>query len=469
MLGKALDEARLLQIAYAYEQSTEWHKHRPPDDGRKHSTSSVQRHPTLNSEKRTFRFLFWSFVVVLLVFAIVPLLHCLRGHSIKDYITWYQTGQLVLHGQEVYPDSLVHKFDFMYPPPCALLLAPVSLLGQFGLIFFFVVLNAAAWIACIIFSVYLATGKWGRQDALLYFAPNFIVIIYVWSNFLLGQPSLLLLALLLGAFVCLRGKHHIFAGTLIALAAAIKAFPIAAIAYLIYRRYWVATGSLILALAFLLVLPIPFRGPALARQDLHRWTDGMLLKYDETGVGQRAGRSNAWKNQSIFGVANRMLRHTEYNFQWAPHTPVYANIADLKFATVNKIILGSALLLGLVYIGVMPRRARRTAETDAIEFALLLLLMLMFTPLSFGYLYVWLLYPFTVIVHRLMIGAGPGVAPLDNGCTGAACHHDSESPKGANLRERIFCNPLLFIGLANELWRLKRAGMAEAPADKRAD
>jgi aspartyl-tRNA(Asn)/glutamyl-tRNA(Gln) amidotransferase subunit A len=30
LLGKALDEARILQIAHAYEQSTEWHKARPP-------------------------------------------------------------------------------------------------------------------------------------------------------------------------------------------------------------------------------------------------------------------------------------------------------------------------------------------------------------------------------------------------------------------------------------------------------
>ena len=32
-LGKALDEARILQIAHAYEQSTEWHKARPPIAG----------------------------------------------------------------------------------------------------------------------------------------------------------------------------------------------------------------------------------------------------------------------------------------------------------------------------------------------------------------------------------------------------------------------------------------------------
>jgi aspartyl-tRNA(Asn)/glutamyl-tRNA(Gln) amidotransferase subunit A len=30
LLGQALDEERILQIAHAYEQSTDWHKQRPP-------------------------------------------------------------------------------------------------------------------------------------------------------------------------------------------------------------------------------------------------------------------------------------------------------------------------------------------------------------------------------------------------------------------------------------------------------
>ena len=30
LMGRALDEGRILQIAHAYEQSTEWHKEKPP-------------------------------------------------------------------------------------------------------------------------------------------------------------------------------------------------------------------------------------------------------------------------------------------------------------------------------------------------------------------------------------------------------------------------------------------------------
>jgi hypothetical protein len=149
-------------------------------------------------------------------------------------------------------------------------------------------------------------------------------------------------------------------------------------------------------------LPAPFLGSGQEKEDLVRWSSGMLFKYDETGIAQRAARSNSWRNQSIWGVSNRMLRRVEPDPRHRPHVPVYSNFADLKFSTVNLIILSAALLFGVAFIAVMPNRSRRSAETDALEFALLLLLMLIFTPLTFGYLVAWLLYPFTVIVERLL-------------------------------------------------------------------
>ena len=242
-------------------------------------------------------------------------------------------------------------------------------------------------------------------------------------------------------------------------AAAIKAFPVLAIVYLIYRRYWIATASLILALAFLLLLaPIPFRGYERAKQDLQRWSSGMLFKYDESGVGQRLGRSNSWKNQSIWGVSNRLLRHVEYDHRYEPHTPVYANFVDLKFSTVNGIILAAALLLGLGYIAVMPAATRRTSETDAIEFALLLLLMLIFTPLSFGYLFAWLLYPFTVIVQRILTGSVSRALLVLASVAVALLALSLPFQVVAQIYGNTFlATLLLFIGLGLELLSLKRA------------
>jgi hypothetical protein len=108
----------------------------------------------------------------------------------------------------------------------------------------------------------------------------------------------------------------------------------------------------------------------------------------------------------------------------------------------------------------MPRGARRTSETDAMEFALLLLLMLIFTPLSFGYLFVWLLYPFTVIVERLQRGADSHRALL--GFAGAALAllaftipFRVTAQVYGNI---LFAAVLLFAGLAVELWSRKTMG-----------
>ena len=401
--------------------------------------------------------------MVLFVFALVPVLHSLRGTSIKDYFVWYETGQAILRGAELYPNPRWNKFPFMYPPPCALFLAPISALGKTGMIVVLVLINAAAWICSIIFSIYLATGRRQLPHVLLYLLPGLVVGAYVWGNFLLGQPSLLLLALLLGAFICLQRKFQIGAGLLIGLAATIKVFPVAAIVYLIYRREWIATATLVLSLLFLVVLaPIPFRGYSLAKEELKRYAKGTLLSYDERGLGQRRGRSHSWKNQSIWGVANRLLRHVEYDHRHGPHLPVYVNFVDLKFQTVTGIILGTALLLGGIFLAAMPRSGFRTRETDAIEFALLLLLLLIFTPLTFGYLFAWLLYPLTVIVQRVLAAPEAGERLL--GFTIAAVALLSLSiplriPAQA-YGNTFVATLLLFIGLAWELWDLKQAQRA---------
>jgi len=408
-----------------------------------------------------FRALIWFFAGVVVVFGAIAITNSvLPGKSIKDYAVWQETGQRMLHGEAIYPVKR-GKFPFMYPPAAAAMLAPVSMLGQSGLVVALVCVTAAAWLASILFSVRLATGNWQRQHPLLYVIPSLVVSVFVWSNFHIGQPSLVLLALLLGAFVALQTKREWLAGALVAVAAGIKAFPFVAIVYLLYRRYWIAAASLVITLAFLLILlPTPFRGFSRARADLQRWTSGMLLKYDEKGVAQRPGRSNSWKNQSIFGLANRMLRHVDADEQFADHKAIFVNVADLSFTAVNRIILGSALALGLVYVAVMPRRGRRTSETDALEFALFILLMLMFTPLSFGYLFACLLFPFTVVVARVLQTSSRCLLV----CGGLALFLLALSipaQRTAQLYGNYFFATLsLFVGLAMELWAEKQRAAA---------
>jgi hypothetical protein len=127
------------------------------------------------------------------VFSALPLLRYLRGHTIFDYELWYATGKHVLAGDEIF-FFRAGKYDFMYPPPCALFLAGASLLGQGGLILLLVMINSAAWFCSAKLSAILSIGSRTTIKWCLYLVPSLLAIVCIWSSYHLGQPNLVLRA-----------------------------------------------------------------------------------------------------------------------------------------------------------------------------------------------------------------------------------------------------------------------------------
>src|SRR5262249_56208432 len=139
----------------------------------------------------------------------------------------------------------------------------VSLLGPTGTLIAMLLAHAVSWVVCIGRSVWLAVGPGQRRHPLVVIVPSLSVIVLVYNIYLLGQPNLMLLAIVLGAFACLRLGRGVAAGALVATAAAVKAFPVLILAYLVYRRMWSATAATVVVLAaWLLVAPLAFRTPA---------------------------------------------------------------------------------------------------------------------------------------------------------------------------------------------------------------
>jgi hypothetical protein len=391
--------------------------------------------------------------IVMIVFSAIPLTIDLQGQPNKDYSLWYQVGVALRQGLSLYPDpSTGRLFPFMYPPSAAAILGFLSLLGKHGTTLALVLVHSAAWSGAIGLSAWLATGgKIARQQPLLYLLPSLAIIALVHNTYLLGQPNLTLLTLLLGAFACLRLRREAAAGVLVATAAAIKAFPVLALGYLLYRRMWRASLATMAALfIWLLVVPLAFRTPAQALSDLTTWSRGMIFTYNAKGIAQRPYRSFSYKNQSIMALAHRLLRDvpadgekvlTEHVAARRRREPVRGMLPDgsidlaamltapadtprwdsiyegvddalrqawrvnfvaLDFRSVTAIILTAMLGLALFVLAVMPSRQLRTARTDAIEFALVILLIVIFSPLSFNYAFVWLIYPLTVALHLVL-------------------------------------------------------------------
>jgi hypothetical protein len=343
-------------------------------------------------------------ISTVLGFSAIPLVNNLRGDEIgrpnKDYPLWYLTGQQFVHGEALYPTEADATFPFMYPPFAAMILGLLSVAGPTVMLGLLLVLNAVSLAVAVELTVRLVCGR-GDVPMYMRVLPAGVSIFLIGDMFMLGQPNLGLYCLIVGGLMLVRKGYSIAGGSLFAVAAAAKAFPVVVIAYLIYRRAWRASAAMILGIAALLVLaPAPFRGFERNLTELKTWADGMLFRQNENGFGQRPQQSTSWRNQSLSAVAHRFLRPADAEADaFGEAESMYINVVDLGYKNASRIILLMCGGLGLAYIAVMPGMRNRTRETDALEVGLLLTLITIGTPYAFSYYFVWLIFPFTLCLH----------------------------------------------------------------------
>jgi hypothetical protein len=331
------------------------------------------------------------------------------GGKTKDYPLWYWAGQQVLQGKDLYPHNPSDYFAFLYPPLPAVLLAIPAWFGKVALYACLSLLNVVAWWMTAQLS-HAMTGSGRTPNQWLYFLPGFVTISFVFDMFDLGQPNLMLLAVMLYGFWLMQHARPWLGGSMFALATAIKVFPVAVFPYLVWRRQWAAAASMIVfTLAFLFVVPAPVRGFDHNIAELKSWYHGMVGSSSEKGFGQRDEQNWSWVNQSIIAMTHRLTRPVNYN-QDDPSKPVRTmNVVDISFKAANLVVVVVSLVLGLGFLLVMPRQRRRTPRSDAEELGILFCLMTVASPLARQYYFMWLFFPMTVLIHRAAYDPRPRV------------------------------------------------------------
>ncbi len=327
----------------------------------------------------------------------------------KDYPLWFWAGQQVLQGKDLYPSDPNEQFGFIYPPLSAMLLAAPSWFGKIPLYVCLSFFNAAAWWITAQLS-HAMTGAGRTPSQWLVLLSGVATIGFVFDMFDLGQPNLILLAMVLYGFWLLQHERPWLGGGMFALATAIKAFPVAVFPYLIWRRQWAAAISMVLFSGiFLFVAPAPMRGFQHNLAELKTWYQGMVGSSSEKGFGQRDEQNWSWVNQSVIAMTHRLTRPLNYN-QDDPAKPVRTmNLVDLDFKTANWVVLAVSVAIGLGFLAVMPGEKRRTARSDAEELGILFCLMTVASPLARQYYFMWLFYPMTILIHRAAYDPRPAV------------------------------------------------------------
>jgi hypothetical protein len=323
------------------------------------------------------------------------------GHGkTKDYGLWYWAGQQVLNGGPLYPADIREYFEFIYPPLPAILLAIPSWFGKIALYSVLSILNIAAWWYTGMLSNAM-TGLGRTPGPWLEALPALVTVTFVFDMFDLGQPNLVLLAMMLYGFWSLQHQRSWLAGFMFALGTAIKVFPIAVLPYLVWRRNW---GAAVATVAFtgilLYIVPAPIRGFERNAAEVKTWYQGMVGSSSEKGFGQRDEQNWSWVNQSLIAVTHRLVRPINYNQEDPNKPPRTMNVIDVDYRTANWIVLALSALLGLGFVAVMPRQALRTARSDAEELGILFCLMTVASPLARQYYFMWLFFPITVLMHR---------------------------------------------------------------------
>jgi hypothetical protein len=373
----------------------------------------------LPATKRWFRIAWGLWIVIMVGFSFPPIYNFFKpNHETlnKDYDIWYDAGRAICEGTPLYVLDPNHEFPYLYPPTAAVVLAPLTVFGKLPFIVILEVLNSLSWIGSVWLALILVRRmgslpderREGMAAPLLAVIPVALCVPYVWDTYHLGQPNILLLACMLGAAWCLLERREFSAGALVAFAASIKAFPILAGCYLIYRRQWRAVAGLVMGLAVcLLILPGAIRGWDRNVEEIKTWGRGMVTN-DPQGIGQRADVTYRWKNQSLIATCHRLLRQVPADVIRPPGATsredeiiVYANVVDLDFSLVNKVAAALGAVWGLAFVALIPWQRDRTPRSDVIEFAMLLIMITCCSPISWFYYGVWLLLPFLIVVREI--------------------------------------------------------------------
>jgi hypothetical protein len=291
-------------------------------------------------------------VLALLVLATVFYTTRIR-HEMIDFTVWQRSVVRGLHAEPLYRVEDGH-YQFKYFPAFTLLLAPYGLVDQdTGKLLWFIT-SIALLVTLLRWSVAALPERRLAQRTLVVFAVVLMAKFYA-RELLLGQPNLLLGALLVGAMLAVQANRQRLAGGLVGVAAFVKPYALILIPWLFVTQGWqsAATATGVVTIGLLL--------PAI----LYGWSGNLDLL-------------RGWLQTVTESTAPNLLGHDNVSIasmwaKWLGSGPVASALASIT-------IVGT-----LVLVIVAWRYRRAVSAPEYLECALLLLLIPLISPQGWDY------------------------------------------------------------------------------------
>lgn len=291
-------------------------------------------------------------------------------------------------------DFLAKTTGYTYPPFFTLVSIPFTLLPQLLSLFIFYLIG----VACLIYTVKSAWslsggGRLQGAGQKVEIREHLILIaaLFCGGRFLLNalshlQTDLLIAALVMAGCLALRGKREFWAATWIGIAAAIKCTPLLFAPYLAWRGKWLAALWMVVVAVGLNFLPDLVRQPPSGGSWAVEWYTTYLRPIGQDSYVPGAWYTQICNNQSLGGAVNRIFTTTLERTPEGPNVVKSKNnFTPMELREITLLLYAMAML-PCAYAMLRRRIAhgppRPEPNADALEFSMILLLMLLLSPNS---------------------------------------------------------------------------------------
>lgn len=335
----------------------------------------------------------WGLVAALAILLAMDYARVWSITNNHDFAVFYQAAERLREGQDIYQDldtfqqaietgSFVLKdpqtvWPYAYPPLAAVILSPLTWLPYPWAAAAWTVANLLfLWVGCAL--IVLGTGRatWMMIAAVLLLLIRFFPATVALR---LGQMEVAQFLLIALALWALTGQRERLAGISLGLATALKFFPGALLGFLLWKRRWRPAAWGIGLAAGLLAASYAVVG-----------LDRIPRYLAFTSVYSHGGFAAFPYNQSFSGFFARAFTANLFV------TPVRG--IDSPALAWGLTVLATVVVT-LPFLTVTWGPGDPTSERFSLEYALAIVVLLLASPHSQIYAFVWLLLPFIVLLR----------------------------------------------------------------------
>ncbi|EKD85544.1 MAG: hypothetical protein ACD_37C00697G0003 [uncultured bacterium] len=305
------------------------------------------------------------FIVLIFIFSTIIFLKTLTYDYYPDFSSYYYGSIAVFDGENPYLGGEKYFTPFVYPPPVLLFFLPFTLLPYFIAEKMFAILS----ILCLLLSVVLIFKIFKLTPfSLLGLFLTILVFNFFPVKFTLGMGQInnvVLLMVTLFVYFHVK-KRELMSGLFLAIAIALKLFPVLLIIYLIFSKRWKALLSVILTTIAITLVTFIFIDPKIISYFLTTALPSLLASWKAD-----------YYNQSLSAFLIRELGNLE--------------LVNIVRPVISAILITASLSFVWIF--------RRNDKSGLLSISLLITLSLIVNTFSWQHHFVWLLIPLFIVFH----------------------------------------------------------------------